>query len=147
MGGFAGILNCKRWVWIVPPRKGFHNGAKAEFLAVLPELRLALLEGQSVSEFCRARQDRLRFSYSQIERYVRKFGIRAEVEAAQAARAGLPGTQPRAARVSPQLDANSQFALQSGAPAPPPRQPPAQPSAPPADFHFDPMDAYKIKFD
>ena len=131
----------------MPPRKGFHNGAKAEFLAVLPELRQALLEGQSVKEFYRARQDRLRFSYSQLGRYIQKFGIRAEVEAAQAARAGLPVKQPRAARVSPQLDAHGQFALQSGAPAPQPRQPPAQPSAPPADFHFDPMDAYKIKFD
>ncbi len=123
----------------MPPRKGFHNGAKAEFLAVLPELRQALLEGRSVKEFYGARQDRLRFSYSQIERYVRKFGIRAEVEAVQAAHAGLPVKQPRAARVSPQLDAHSQ----SGAPAPRPRQPPA----PPADFHYDPMDAYKIKFD
>jgi hypothetical protein len=101
---------------------------------------LALLEGQSVKEFHRARQDRLRFSYSQLDRYVRKFGIRAEVEAAQAAGAGLPVKQPRAAMISPQLDAHSQF----GAPA---RKPPAQPSTPPGDFHFDPMDAYKTKFD
>ena len=107
---------------------------------MLPELCEALLEGQSVSGFYRARQDRLRFSYSQLSRYIQKFGIRAEVQAAQVARAGLPVKQPRAARVSPQLDAHSQ----SGAPA---RQPPAQPSAPPADFHFDPTDAYKTKFD
>ena len=110
---------------------------------MLPELRQALLEGQSVKEFYCARQDRLRFSYSQLGRYIRKFGIRAEVEAAQAACAGLSVKQTRAARVSPQLDAHSQ----SGAPAPQPRQPPAQPSAPPADFHYDPTDAYKIKFD
>ncbi len=106
---------------------------------MLPELRQALLEGQSVKEFYRARQDRLRFSYSQLGRYIQKFGIRAEVEAAQAARAGLPVKQTRAARVSPQLDAHSQ----SGVPAPQLRQPPAQP----ADFHYDPTDAYKIKFD
>ena len=138
----------------VPRRKGFRNEGRVEFLVMLPEIRKALSEGRSLKGFYLENSGRLRLSYSQLSRYVQAFDVRAEVEKTQALSAALP---------VPLQESPPQY----GRPSPDPenrRAPPAQanPAAsesqrarapvlpktePPRDFHYDPMDAYRIKFD
>jgi len=121
---------------------------------MLPEIRKALSEGRSLKGFYLENSGRLRLSYSQLSRYVQAFDVRAEVEKTQALSAALP---------VPLQESPPQY----GRPSPDPenrRAPPAQanPAAsesqrarapvlpktePPRDFHYDPMDAYRIKFD
>jgi hypothetical protein len=128
----------------VSRRKGSNNRAKAEFLAALPELRAALAKGQSVTAFYLENKDRLglSFGYSWFCHLMRAFNIRAEVEEAQLSLARLP-RQALPARIQASPAANRH--PPSTAPPRDRAQPP--PSSQPADFHYDPADAYRIKFD
>jgi hypothetical protein len=138
----------------VPRRKGFRNEGRVEFLVLLPEIRKALSEGRSLKGFYLENRGRLRLSYSQLSRYVQAFGVRAGVEKAQALSAAPPvplqERPPQYGRPSP--DSENRQAM----PAPPQpaasepqraRAPVAPNTEPPRDFHYDPMDAYRIKFD
>jgi hypothetical protein len=128
----------------VSRRKGSNNRAKAEFLAALPELREALAKGQSVTAFYLENKDRLglSFGYSWFCHLMRAFNIRAEVEEAQLSLARLP-RQALPARIQASPAANRH--PPSTAPPRDRAQPP--PSSQPTDFHYDPADAYKTKFD
>jgi len=126
----------------VSRRKGSNNRAKAEFLAVLPELRKALAKGQSAKAFHFENKARLSFGYQWFCSLMRAFNIRAEVEDAQLSVALLPRrVLPASIQASP---AANRYPPST---APPRDRAHPPPSSDPTDFHYDPADAYKTKFD
>jgi hypothetical protein len=126
----------------VSRRKGSNNRARAEFLAALPELRKALAKGQSAKAFHFENKARLSFGYQWFCSLMRAFNIRAEVEDAQLSLAMPPRHAPPASIQAP--PAANRYPPST---APPRDRAHPPPSSDPTDFHFDPADAYRIKFD
>jgi hypothetical protein len=126
----------------VSRRKGSNNRAKAEFLAALPELRKALAKGQSAKAFHLENKGRLSFGYQWFCSLMRAFNIRAEVEEAQLSVALLPRQA-----LPPRIQASPAANRHPPSTAPPRDRAQPPPSSQPTDFHYDPADAYKTKFD
>ncbi len=148
------VLSITIGLGAVPRRKGFRNEGRVEFLVMLPEIRKALSEGRSLKGFYLENSGRLRLSYSQLSRYVQAFGVRAEVEKAQALSAAPPVPLQEAAPHHERASPDPQNRRAPPAPANPAASESQKARAPvlpktesPRDFHYDPMDAYRIKFD
>jgi hypothetical protein len=125
--------------------KGFQAAGKLRFLVLKPEIEKALAEERSLKGFYELNKDRLKLSYSQLCRYVRAFGVREAIGQQQGRFIRGGALEKAASPNSPHAEALRTANRLEGA-RPPMQTVPSKPDAP-RDFHYDPMDAYRIKFD
>ncbi len=130
----------------VPRPKGFQAAGKMRVLVLVPEIEKALAGERSLKGFYEVNKGRLNLSYSQLCRYVRALGVRENIKRRQGSlfeslskeKAPVQGNAG-VAPVSPGRDAEAgpgKF-VYLGPPEPEKYR----------DFHFDPMDAYRKKWD